>query len=182
MSVAKMDSKQPSILAAVFMVLAVLSACVDAERSTAKEQGEMASTGTASQGTTDLASSKKRARLQLGDAAYELGIVFCMGTTTATITANDSQRRADHPVVSVKIYDPAMTGGQSHDTVSAYFERDGYGENWALEEGSVERDGDTVTASGTLKGHRLVPREDGTRESAPLEGDSSRPFELRIEC
>ncbi len=124
----------------------------------------------------------KRGQFQLGQDEFELGVVICFGTSTATAIASDSQKRSDYPVVTLKTYDPAMTGGQSFNTASALFERDGYGEHWKLHEGSVEKDGDVFTASGTLEGNLLLPKPDGTRESAPLDGDDVLPFEVRIEC
>lgn len=125
---------------------------------------------------------KKRGTLALGAEYFKFDTSMCFGTSTATAIASDSMQRSDYPVVTLKTYDPAMSGGISFNTASALFERDGHGEHWRLHEGSVEKDGDVFTASGTLEGNLLLPKPDGTRESAPLEGDDILPFEVRIEC
>ena len=125
---------------------------------------------------------KKSASLSLGEQTFELDVVICIGTSTASVVASDSQKRTNYPVLTVKTYDPAMTGGQSINTASALFELDGYGEHWKLHEGAVNRDGKLFTASGTLEGSLLTPKSDGTRESMPLAGANILTFEIRVEC
>ena len=124
----------------------------------------------------------KSATLILGEQSFTLDVVVCIGTSTASVVASDSQKRRDYPTLTVKTYDPAMTGGRSINTASALFEREGYGEHWMLHEGIVEKDGNLFTAEGTLKGSRLLPRGDGTRESALIDGESILPFKMRIQC
>ncbi len=162
-------------------IVLLVSCSEDGQTNAEKEDATIAIVHTLSTAREE-SINKKHAALELGGKHYELGMVICIGTTTATITANDSQKRADFPIVSVKTYDSAMTGGQSIDSVSAYFERDGYGENWSLHGAVIVRDGDLVSASGTLKVQRLVLKEDDTRTSAPIEGIDELPFTLRIEC
>lgn len=125
---------------------------------------------------------KKGASLVLGEQSFALDVVLCIGTSMASAVASDSQKRPDYPVITIKTYDPAMTGGESIDTVAVYFERDGYGEHWTLQEGVVARDGKVFTAIGKLGGSRLLPQIDGTRKSVPLEGRNILPVEVRIEC
>ena len=177
-----------SIWACSLICALIASACGDSgttEISRTVAEKRQADSATDINGTSDALKTSKRKRrgsVSLGNDTYDLNVVLCMGTTTTTVTASDSQSRSDYPVVAVKIYDPAMSGGMSINTASAIFERDGYGEHWKLHEGLVERNGDVVTASGTLKGNLLLPKPDGTRESAPLEGDDVLPFAIRIEC
>lgn len=109
-----------------------------------------------------------RSTLRLGARSYELGVVLCFGTSMATVTASDSHQRDDYPVVSAKIYDPARSGGHSMNTFSALFENSEPAEHWILHEGTVEKGGDTIAASGTLKGSLLLPNDDGTRRSVPM--------------
>ena len=126
--------------------------------------------------------SVPKAYFAIAGTRFELDTVICFGSSTATITSSDSQKRADHPVVSIKIYDPAMSGGQSINTFSAHFDRGDHEEHWKLLEGTVEKQGKTVTASGTLTGTLLLPQPGGTRKSAALGPPDVLPFEARIEC
>ena len=125
---------------------------------------------------------KKGASLVIGERAFNLDLVVCIGTSMATVVASDLQKRPDYPVLTVKTYDPAMTGGESFNSVSVLFERDGYGEHWVLHDGTLTKDGKVFAAAGTLEGSRLMPKSDGTRESSPLENTNTLPFEIRIEC
>ena len=136
-------------------------------------------------GKSDAVAAKKNqstSELGLDGAVYKFDVVVCFGTSTATVTASDSQDRDDHPVVSAKIYDPAMSGGHSINTFSALFENSEPVEHWILHEGTVEKSGDTIAASGTLKGSLLLPNDDGTRRSVPMDDDGVMSFEARIEC
>lgn len=126
--------------------------------------------------------STRKTTFSLGQKSYGLDVVICFGTSMATITASDSQQRSESPVVSIKIYDPAMSGGYSINTFSALFDNSEIAEHWILHEGIVEKSGNTITASGTLKGSLLLPNDDGTRRSMPMEEGGELPFEARIQC
>ena len=119
---------------------------------------------------------------RLGDHMYELGMVICFGTSPITVTASDPQKRSDHPVVSIRIYDDSVKYGQSFDTVSALFFHDDYEEHWKLEVGEIKKVGNTVVASGTLNGNLLLPKPDGTRRSVPMESASVKTFQAKLEC
>lgn len=170
----------PMVFAIAMSILFGCSADTDTGRSVSAKQEQSDS----QEATTEARQSakKKSASLVLGESAFNLDLVMCIGTSMATVVASDSQKRPDNPVLTVKTYDPAMTGGQSFNTVSVVFERNGYGEHWVLHEGTVSKDGKVFAAAGTLEGSRLMPKNDGTRESMPLENMNILPFEIRIEC
>jgi hypothetical protein len=122
------------------------------------------------------------AELALGDESYDFDSVTCIGTTMATAVAADRANRDGHPTVTLRTYDPALTGGVTSNTASVQFRSSTRDELWLLHEGDVEKQDDVFKASGTLKGKKMQTQSDGTLKSQPLDGDDIKPFRVRIEC
>ncbi len=164
------------------LLIGVLLAGCSTDRPGSTEQTRTSDPGNTQGKTTTEAREQKHSVFHLNQESYDLNVVICIGTLTATVTASDSQSRSGYPVVMMRVYDPAATGGYSTNTASAIFERDGYAEHWTLNDGDVEKNGDVFTAFGTLKGNRLETQSDGTRKSVPLTGKDILPFEAHPLC
>lgn len=123
------------------------------------------------------------AYLRLGDKKYELDVVFCTGTTMATAVASDSQKRPDHPVITIRTYDDSMTGGVDTNTASAVFDDGTSRQHWKrYQGGNVSRREKTFSANGFLEGSRMIEQAGGTLKSAPLEENGIRAFDMHIKC
>ena len=128
------------------------------------------------------ASPKGSVTLTLGDEVYDLDSITCIGTSMATAVAKDRADRDGYPTVTLKTFDPAMTGGIDSNTASIQFRDSTRNELWVLDEGSVSRDGNSFHALGTAKGNLMVTQPDGTQKPQPLTGVSSLPLQATIAC
>ena len=100
----------------------------------------------------------------------------------ATAVAADRANRDGYPTVMLKTFDLSMTGGVSSNTASVQFRSSSRDELWLLHEGDVEKQGDVFEASGTLKGKKMQTQPDGTLKPQPLDGNTVKPFSVRIDC
>lgn len=130
---------------------------------------------------TDVVSAGN-AQLALGDESYQLDSITCIGTSMATAVAADRANRDGYPNVTLRTFDPAITGGVDSNTASIQFRSTTRDELWLLNEGSVTRDGNTFEAAGSVTGTQMVTQPDGTLKSQPLEGVSEQPFNVFISC
>jgi len=82
-------------------------------------------------------------------------------------------KRAGYPIVTIKTFDPALSGGVAQDSIIVYIDREDYQEQWKMQNGNIAKNGDVFTANGALEGFRMVEQEGGTTKRVQLEGNSS---------
>lgn len=162
--------------------LATLAGCQERPDTTLPNSTDVAANAPAQRYVTATVSAEKKASLTLGDEYIEFDSITCIGTTMATAVAADRASREEYPTVTLKTFDPSMTGGMDSNTASIQFRGTARNELWTLHDGSVSHDGDVFQASGTVQGKQMVTQPDGTLKSQPVEDVSEQPFDVSITC
>lgn len=135
----------------------------------------------ASAARTDTRAPRRRAVVTLGKQTFELDRVFCVPGMKRTAIATDSRQRAGYPKVRLTDFADEQTE-LLKDQASFDFRHGEERMLWHLEDGDVVDDGEAFTASGTLRGQRMMKNPDGTESSAPLEGNGVIAFTADVRC
>jgi len=169
----------------VMLVTALFTACGGDQQTEAQESP--ISEPTAENAVRELANTtvsvkRGKASIRLGDNTFNLDVIVCVGTSMATAVASDRAKRAGYPIVTIKTYDPALSGGVMQNSILVFVDREDHQEQWKLQNGNIAKNGNVFTANGALEGFRMVVQEGGTTKRVKLEGISYMPFHTRIEC
>ncbi len=119
-----------------------------------------------------------KATARLGDKEYQYATVFCIPGMLSSAILSDRQNDLK-PEITVA---PSAAGNLSKGRVTFDFRKTGERRLWQLETGEVNQKDNGYTASGMLRGKRMVTQPNGNHKSMPLEGEDLKPFEVDITC
>jgi hypothetical protein len=122
-----------------------------------------------------------KAVARLGDDEYQYTTVFCLdlGSSLATSAVLSNREDSSKPEITVK--PPSQSHG-ANGSVLFDFRKTDVRTIWQLETGKVSKTDNGYTASGMLRGKRMVTQPNGNDKPMPMEDVDLKPFEVDVTC
>ncbi len=169
-------------LITTFILSFCLAGCNDNSDDTVNEQLQ---TNAVLQATEQIATQLSnpaattiKATARLGDKEYQYATVFCIGGMLSSTILSDRQDDIK-PEITVA---PFAAGNLSKGRVTFDFRKTGERILWQLETGKVSKTDNGYTASGMLRGKRMVTQPNGNDKPMPMEDVDLKPFEVDVTC